>query len=169
MSERLAGIPEVSDKFHADGRFFVFAPEGSTQEQLNNLKSGGIVDVAGQGASVVRALAKHMAPEWPRRGSWAYFVDSFAAGAASSGIDEALIKIHTDYYFELGLKPSTREEDIIGLIRKYASAWQFLAILSRRRRYHEEVRYDISSIVVDSYNGESFLIWYSGRTRFVQA
>src|SRR6202042_588649 len=69
MSERLAGIPEVSDKFQAGGRFFVFVPEGSTQEQLNNLKSGGIVGVAGQGASVVRALAKHMAREWPRRGS----------------------------------------------------------------------------------------------------
>jgi hypothetical protein len=66
------------------------------------------VDVAGQGPSVVRALAKHMAREWPRRGSWAYFVDPFAAGAPSSGIDEALIKFHTDYYFELALKPSTR-------------------------------------------------------------
>lgn len=56
------------------------------------------------------------------------FVDPFAAGARSSGIDEALIKFHTDYYFELALKPSTREEDIIGLLvnmRQLGNSWLF--------------------------------------------
>jgi hypothetical protein len=85
------------------------------------------VGVAGQGASVVRALAKHMGREWPRRGSRAYFVDPFATGAPSSGIDEAPIKIHTDYYFELALK-LVRARKILGLIRKYgqfSNYWLF--------------------------------------------
>jgi hypothetical protein len=148
------------------GQFFVFVPEAIEPAVLLDLGAGGIfygsLQIPDQPLDVSRTLARHIVKNWPDIGRCVYFQDPFTKETRHPKNGSGLVAVGEYQYYRIELLHNTQIDLMETLIKKYRCAWRFEALLltsSHKSGSFRDLLPLISSIVVDAYDGESFLLW----------